>query len=88
MAWGAAGSKGVASCPGNSHFSKGDGCDRDGDGIQGAYGTDYHGRKWDNVIDLTNDNKEVAKVGIQITYTIPRVDNYIRSLEVMLYIGG
>lgn len=35
-----------------------------------------------------HDNKEVAKVGIQVTYKIPQLDNYIRSLEVMLYLGG
>tara|TARA_B100001057_G_scaffold496290_1_gene597368 strand:- start:391 stop:882 length:492 start_codon:yes stop_codon:yes gene_type:complete len=34
------------------------------------------------------DNKEVAKVGIQITYTIPRINEALRSLEVMLYMGG
>jgi len=34
------------------------------------------------------DNKQVAKVGIQITYTIPLIDEAIRSMEVMLYVGG
>tara|TARA_Y100001938_G_C8064472_1_gene419347 strand:- start:643 stop:1137 length:495 start_codon:yes stop_codon:yes gene_type:complete len=34
------------------------------------------------------DNKQVAKVGIQITYTIPRLDKAVRSLEVMLFMGG
>lgn len=34
------------------------------------------------------DNKEVAKVGIRVTYLIPSLDSYGRSLEVMLYIGG
>ena len=35
-----------------------------------------------------NDNKQVAKVGVQITYGIPLLDNAIRSMEVMLYMGG
>jgi len=34
------------------------------------------------------DNKQVAKVGIQVTYKIPRLDTALRSLEVMLYMGG
>tara|TARA_B100001250_G_scaffold270756_1_gene233708 strand:- start:585 stop:1076 length:492 start_codon:yes stop_codon:yes gene_type:complete len=34
------------------------------------------------------DNEEVAKVGIQVTYKIPQLDNYTRSLEIMLYVGG
>jgi phage baseplate assembly protein W len=34
------------------------------------------------------DNKEVAKIGIQVTYSIPRVSPAIRSLEIMLYMGG
>tara|TARA_Y100000593_G_C4222258_1_gene292489 strand:+ start:221 stop:715 length:495 start_codon:yes stop_codon:yes gene_type:complete len=34
------------------------------------------------------DNKEVAKVGIQITYTVPLIDQAIRTMEVMLYVGG
>ena len=34
------------------------------------------------------DNKEVAKVGVQITYMIPRINDALRSLEVMLYMGG
>tara|TARA_Y100000034_G_C6691855_1_gene304664 strand:+ start:28 stop:522 length:495 start_codon:yes stop_codon:yes gene_type:complete len=34
------------------------------------------------------DNAATGKVGIQITYKIPKVDNYIRSLEIMLYVGG
>ena len=34
------------------------------------------------------DNKEVAKVGVRITYLIPRVDRALRSLEVMLYVGA
>ena len=35
-----------------------------------------------------NDNKEVAKVAVQITYKIPKLDNLTRSIEVMLYMGG
>jgi len=35
-----------------------------------------------------NDNKEVGKVGIQITYNIPLIDQAVRSMEVMLYVGG
>ena len=35
-----------------------------------------------------NDNKAVAKVAVQITYRIPRLDKLARSLEVMLYMGG
>ena len=34
------------------------------------------------------DNKQVAKIGINITYKIPRLDQALRSLEVMLYMGG
>ena len=34
------------------------------------------------------DENTIAKVGIQITYTIPSIDNILRSLEVMLYTGG
>jgi hypothetical protein len=34
------------------------------------------------------DNKEVAKVGIVITYLIPAVDKLTRKLEVILYVGG
>ena len=34
------------------------------------------------------DNKEVAKVGIVITYLIPAIDKLVRKLEVMLYVGG
>ena len=35
-----------------------------------------------------NDNKEVGKVGVQITYSIPLIDQAVRSMEVMLYVGG
>ena len=34
------------------------------------------------------DNKEVAKVGVQITYNIPLIEQAVRSMEVMLYMGG
>ena len=34
------------------------------------------------------DNKSVAKIGIQVTYTIPRISPAVRSLEIMLYMGG
>ena len=34
------------------------------------------------------DNKQVGKVGVQITYTIPLIDEAVRSMEVMLYVGG
>ena len=34
------------------------------------------------------DNEQVAKVGIQVTYTIPLIDVAVRSMEVMLYVGG
>ena len=34
------------------------------------------------------DNDKVAKVGIQITYTVPLIDQQVRSLEIMLYVGG
>ena len=34
------------------------------------------------------DNQNVGKVGIQITYGIPLLDQAIRSMEVMLYLGG
>ena len=35
-----------------------------------------------------NEVDVLAKVGIGITYTIPAIDDKIRSLEVMLYAGG
>jgi len=35
-----------------------------------------------------DDNKEVAKVAVQITYQIPKLDNLTRSIEVMLFMGG
>tara|TARA_Y100001970_G_C14251161_1_gene871997 strand:- start:195 stop:710 length:516 start_codon:yes stop_codon:yes gene_type:complete len=35
-----------------------------------------------------NENKEVGKVGLKITYKVPRIDNTLRSLEIMLYVGG
>ena len=35
-----------------------------------------------------NDNKSVAKVGVQVTYKIPKIDTATRSLEVMLFVGG
>ena len=35
-----------------------------------------------------HDNKTLAKVGVQITYGIPLLDEAIRSMEVMLYMGG
>ena len=35
-----------------------------------------------------HDNKTLAKVGIQVTYAIPLLDEAIRSMEVMLYMGG
>ena len=38
-------------------------------------------------IDALDENT-VAKVGVQVTYQIPAVDDLIRSLEVMLYVGG
>ena len=34
------------------------------------------------------DENTVAKVGIQVTYKIPSIDDVLRSLEVMLYVGG
>ena len=34
------------------------------------------------------DNKAVAKVGVQRTNKIPRLDTALRSLEVMLFMGG
>lgn len=34
------------------------------------------------------DNKRVAKIGIQVTYSVPKIGEAIRSLEVMLYFGG
>jgi len=35
-----------------------------------------------------DDNRNVAKIGIQVTYSIPRVNEAVRSLEIMLYMGG
>ena len=34
------------------------------------------------------DEDRLAKVGIQVTYLIPAIDDNVRSLEVMLYVGG
>ena len=34
------------------------------------------------------DENTIAKVGIQVTYTIPMVDDILRSLEILLYVGG
>ena len=34
------------------------------------------------------DNKRVAKIGIQVTYSVPKLGEATRSLEVMLYFGG
>lgn len=34
------------------------------------------------------DENTIAKVGIQITYRIPVFDDVLRSLEIMLYVGG
>ena len=34
------------------------------------------------------DENTVGKIGIQLTYTIPAIDEILRSLEVMLYVGG
>tara|TARA_Y100000593_G_scaffold77916_1_gene144434 strand:+ start:7974 stop:8468 length:495 start_codon:yes stop_codon:yes gene_type:complete len=34
------------------------------------------------------DNKQVAKVGIQITYSVPLLEEAVRTMEVMLYVGG
>ena len=34
------------------------------------------------------DENTVGKIGIQVTYTIPAIDEILRSLEVMLYVGG
>jgi len=39
-------------------------------------------------VERFDNSDALAKVGIQITYTIPRVDASLRSLEVMLYAGG
>ena len=34
------------------------------------------------------DNKEVAKVGIRITYDVPKLNSGDKILEVILYVGG
>ena len=34
------------------------------------------------------DENTVGKIGVQLTYTIPAIDEILRSLEVMLYVGG
>lgn len=39
-------------------------------------------------VEKFDDSEALAKVGIQITYKIPRIDTSLRSLEVMLYAGG
>lgn len=58
LVWGATS---VESCYGNPNFKKGDGCDRDGDGIQGAYGSRFYGMKWQEVIIETNKNIQIAE---------------------------
>ena len=34
------------------------------------------------------DNKQVAKVGIQVTYSVPLLGKALITMEVMLYVGG
>ena len=34
------------------------------------------------------DNQNVAQIGIQVTYLVPKFDASLRSLEIMLYMGG
>lgn len=45
----------VTSCKGNSNWNVGDGCDRDGDGIQGEYGSKFIGDRWEDAVRYTND---------------------------------
>ncbi len=56
LVWGATS---VKTCPNNPYFKKGDGCDRDGDGIQGAYGQRFYDIDWDKVINQTNTKESV-----------------------------
>ena len=34
------------------------------------------------------DNKEVAKIAVVITYVVPKLDNDLKALRIVLYIGG
>ncbi len=55
LVWGA---RTVESCPGNPNFEEGDGCDRNGNGIQGAYGPRFYGMNWQDVIGQTNQQEK------------------------------
>ena len=35
-----------------------------------------------------SDNKNTGKIGIKVTYKVPRIDSYVRALEILLYVGG
>jgi len=34
------------------------------------------------------NNKEVAKIAVVITYTVPKIDNKLKAVRIMLYVGG
>ena len=34
------------------------------------------------------NNEEVAKIGVLITYTVPKIDNNMKAIRIMLYVGG
>ena len=58
LVWGATS---VKTCYSNPDFKEGDGCDRDGDGVQGAYGSGFHNLGWREVIDGTTRDKKAAE---------------------------
>jgi hypothetical protein len=39
------------------------------------------------VVEL-HDNKQVAKVGVKITYSVPRIRVKERGLEIIIFSGG
>ncbi|MFH1409215.1 MAG: hypothetical protein ABIH34_04880, partial [Nanoarchaeota archaeon] len=48
----------VETCPGNSDFKEGDGCDRNGNGIYGQYGEKYVGKPWEETLEHDVDKSK------------------------------
>lgn len=62
LVWGAQGPGGLSNtCPGNPNYQPGDGCDRNGNGIQGSYALKFYGKDWEQVIRDTNTPDEAKK---------------------------
>ena len=34
------------------------------------------------------DNQHTGKVGIRVTYTVPKISNELKAVEVLLYVAG